>query len=224
MSNNLKHRDSRRLRVDKLNEIVETLNSIIAALQSTDSDVTDRLELVEDDLLGLQILWDNQRHFMPVTSLSPMLSSGVVQIPSAGFPTPYRGLFTGESFYPGKTPWPVKGYKEYTCILNQSGTNDPSATILCDDLGLDDSWERVSEGLYRIEAFANDQTSKIFLSNRLLYYHFDDGGISVNAFLHYNSSANVTYVYVHSVDNGGNNWEGLSNVHLSFRMYPPSYV
>lgn len=42
----------------------------------------------------------------------------------------------------------IRGYKVYTALLNQSGTNAPVATVLENTLG-DIVWSREGEGLYK---------------------------------------------------------------------------
>jgi hypothetical protein len=55
----------------------------------------------------------------------------------------------------------IRGYKVYTALLSQSGTDAPTATVLENTIG-NIVWSRVGEGLYRATltgAFIEDKTT-----------------------------------------------------------------
>jgi hypothetical protein len=70
-----------------------------------------------------------------------------VQILTRDSGTMWRGLVAGESSLPAGTPWPVKGYKEYSALLSQSGTNAPVANVLINTIG-NIVWSYNTAGLY----------------------------------------------------------------------------
>ena len=70
------------------------------------------------------------------------------------------------------TPVDSRPYKVYTALLNQSGTNDPVATVLENTLGYDIVWSRFNAGGYKATAtkFAVEDVNKFYcnIGNKLL--------------------------------------------------------
>ena len=68
-------------------------------------------------------------------------------------------------------PVDPRPYKVYTALLNQSGTNDPAATVLENTLGYDIVWSRLNAGGYIATAteFAIEDVNKFYcnIGNRL---------------------------------------------------------
>lgn len=62
----------------------------------------------------------------------------------------------------------IRGYKVYTALLTQSGTNAPVATVLENTFDITPNWIRVSEGNYKINE-ATCLLMGINLSNSIMF-------------------------------------------------------
>lgn len=106
-----------------------------------------------------------------------------------------------------------RGYKQYTVLLSQSGTSDPTATILePNDIGTI-VWTRNSTGNY------TGTLSSAFTSNKtwLICQKGDGNGSFVNGLL---SRASANAVTLDVRDNGDVVTDNFTNLSIEIRVYP----
>ena len=113
----------------------------------------------------------------------------------------------------------LRPYKVYTALLTQTGTNDPSASVLENTLGEELAWTRDFTGSYFVTASSNIFTEKtaVFTPNFVMYLSVaGDDPNYVNAW-YYGLPTNTIYV---SSGNGPDAADGqLSNHPIEIRVY-----
>jgi hypothetical protein len=125
MSTELKHRDSRRLRVNKLNENLKSISESIAEIPAPEP------------------------AYESVASLPSSIPEGKILLFNGML---WRGLEAGESSLAAGTPWPVKGFKELALIFSQGGTTINLVNTYINDFGIAPaSLTRSSAGIYLLQ-------------------------------------------------------------------------
>jgi hypothetical protein len=121
MPTKITHRESRRLRVDKLNENLKSISESIPVIEPT---------------------------YEVVSQLPASIPAGKIVLFNK---TLWRGLLPGESSLPAETPWPVKGFKEISLIFSQHGTNFSLSRVNINDYdNATITPQRESTGVYNL--------------------------------------------------------------------------
>ena len=101
-------------------------------------------------------------------------------------------------------------YLIYVALLNQSGTNDPVATVLQNTLGGDVVWTRFTNGGY------TGTLAGAFTAAKTVVFVTSSGAGQIDAAI--DSPPNT--VYVDTYDAAGNREDGdLSNTSIEIRVY-----
>jgi len=109
---------------------------------------------------------------------------------------------------------PEISYKVYTAILNQSGTNNPTVTILQNSLGGNIVWTRFATGSYKGTLSNTFTVNKTYVSSSLSQTGNDilNGGPS---FILPNSEIDFFYYHVTS----GNFLDNITNAFIEIKVY-----
>ena len=109
---------------------------------------------------------------------------------------------------------PDANYKVYTAILNQSGTNNPTVTVLQNSLGGNIVWTRFATGSYKGTLSNTFTVNKTYVSSSLSQTGNDifNGGPS---FLSPNSEIDFFYFHV----NSGNFLDDITNAFIEIKVY-----
>ncbi len=131
--------------------------------------------------------------------------------------TIWRGVEQGESSLSTGTPWPIKGYKEYTALLTQSGTDDPVATVLANDLGGTVVWTRDNTGIY-IGTLAG-----AFGTNNVIFHATFGKSIGDAYTIPYAVAPSNDFVIFYSMDETGapSDMDTEYGTNISIKVYQP---
>ncbi|MBS4057363.1 MAG: hypothetical protein KGZ82_08610 [Bacteroidales bacterium] len=159
--NHLSYRESKKDRISKINNDLNTEIDFLKAIygnlagQSPELDITQ--EVSKPALLSaLSALIHPPAvpaTYETVTSLPATLENGRLVLYNG---TLYRGLVASESIFAAGTPWPVKGYKEYTATL---ASEEPLVKVLQDDINETITWSTSS---------INSKSSNVFPPGTLI--------------------------------------------------------
>jgi hypothetical protein len=136
---------------------------------------------------------------------SPALT-GTPTAPTAGAGTNTTQIAT-TAFVQG-----IKPYKSYVALINQSGTSDPSESVLENNLGFNITWTRGGQGYYYGTATGGFPSGKVvcFISGGLAY-GADLVKLSANTF------NNVMLTVADRATGGGSDF--LANASIEIRVY-----
>ncbi len=104
-------------------------------------------------------------------------------------------------------------YKVYTALMNQTGTDDPVATVLENTIG-SISWSRATNGNYLGSLTGAFPSNKTFLSLNNPLIIGDEGQIIIS----YSNSDVVSVSSINAALEGSDGW--INNVSLEIRVYP----
>jgi hypothetical protein len=120
---------------------------------------------------------------------------------------------------PVGTPWPVKGYKEYSVTLDALGGVNPAQDVLENTLGITASWVRESAGTYTLtDLRISGRTDKGINSKRVIWQDSainDDDDIYIEI-----CNPSVNNVVIMHLDGTGSQVDNLRYV-FTIRQYPP---
>jgi hypothetical protein len=175
--------------------------------QLTDANVTE----IKTSVNALYGADDNPLGYVDVTELPATIPPGVQLLYNG---TMWRGLLEGESSLAAGTPWPVKGFKEWTAKVTQVDSSTLTANIIKSDIPepvitSDDPWE--------FKIGIPETTGMLFSETRAGYYDALDAGIL------FRTMQEETHVFFAILDFTVNPIEQeLTDIPISFRFYPPA--
>lgn len=115
----------------------------------------------------------------------------------------------------------VKPYKVYTALLSQSGTDDPVATVLENNIDQTLVWERLSIGQYRL-SLPGSPTSGPFIVGKT--FAFTGNGLNSAVQLGFNNSSSMGMpndigMVLRNYDSSLNPTDVLNNASIEVRIY-----
>lgn len=106
---------------------------------------------------------------------------------------------------------PEPSYKVYTALLNQSGENAPTATVLKNTLGGEVVWSRATQGVYRATLTGAFTENKTVILIDPMFIAFYAAEYSSNFLLYREDSDNV---YLGITSDGD-----IHNIFIEIRVY-----
>lgn len=120
------------------------------------------------------------------------------------------GGITAAKLAPGAITGAALPYKEYAALVQQTGTNDPTATILVNTLGATPTWTRQAAGLYYLTLAGAFPIAKT-LALTTLYGSFYHSAMVQS----YSSDVMQFYAY----NGAGASADGMLYIYVSIRVY-----
>ncbi len=106
---------------------------------------------------SVNALYDGVAGYLVVTELPATIPQGVQLLYNG---TMYRGLLEGESSLAAGTPWPVKGYKEWSGFAqNRDDSGVINLAVFKNDIG-GGVWSRTREGVYLLTFAGSGMTNE----------------------------------------------------------------
>ena len=120
------------------------------------------------------------------------------------------------------TPWPVKGYKEYVAMITQSATDNPTATVEKNDLGVTISYVRTFPGSALYTGTYSTSINRIpLLEITSVFRQIGAGETGLNL-ITANNIADFSFITRSTSGTIVDMAADSGKVYLSIRLYPPS--